>query len=63
MKNHFSGGERSYASIPEGTKFGLTTGLAHKVHQSVFIGQTKEAEVARRDRFSDQQLVGQVAVL
>lgn len=59
----FPGGGQNHASFPDVTKLGLTTGLAQKVHQSVFFGHTKEAGVAKLLQFPDQQLVGQVAVL
>lgn len=59
----YTGGVQSHVSFPDGIKLGLTTGLAHEVHQAVFIGQTKEGGVAELTQFPDQQLVRQVAVL
>lgn len=59
----FQGGGLSHASFPNGTKLGLTTGLAQKVHQSVFFGQKKEGGMVIFIQFPDQQLVGLVAVL
>lgn len=60
---HFPGGGQRYDILPDILKLGLTTGLAHEVHQFVFFGQTKEGGVAKPTHFTDQQLVGPLAVL
>lgn len=62
MIYHFPGGGQSHASFPDGTKLGLTTGLAQKVHHYVFFGQKKKTG-AKLAEFPDQQLVGEEAVL
>lgn len=62
MIYHFPGGGQSHASFPDGTKLGLTTGLAQKFHQFVFFCQTKKTG-AKLAQFPDQQLMGKYAVL